>query len=134
MSPGEVRRARMEEISYIDKMNVWMKITRAEAISKGWKVIATRWIDVNKGDMNNPLYRSRLVGKEFNDGYGEGLFASTPPLEALKFLISDAATVQRESSEEKVIMINDVSRAFFEAMMHRKLCVELPNEAKSDKD
>ena len=34
------------------------------------------------------------MAKEFNDGAGEGLFASTPPLEALRFLISEAATVR----------------------------------------
>ena len=38
------------------------------------------WIDINKGDEDMPNYRSRLVAKEFNDGAGEGLFASTPPL------------------------------------------------------
>ena len=27
------------------------------------------------------------MAKEFNDGAGEGLFASTPPMEALRFLI-----------------------------------------------
>ena len=32
------------------------------------------------------------------------------------------------SQEEKVIMINDVARAFFEAKAIRKICVELPDE------
>ena len=32
----------------------------------GGKIIGTRWIDVNKGDEKNPVYRSRLVGKEFH--------------------------------------------------------------------
>ena len=44
-----------------------------------WKVIKTRLIDNNKGDDDNPVYRSRLVGKEFNDGQMDGLFAATPP-------------------------------------------------------
>jgi len=36
--------------------------------------------------------------------------------------------------EEKVLMINDVARAFFEAPVKRKICVELPAEegARSD--
>ena len=38
-----------------------------------------RWIDINKGDIDNPLMRSRLVGKEFNDGSGDGLFAVHQP-------------------------------------------------------
>ncbi len=57
-----------------------------------------RWIDVNKGDEASPNYRSRLVAKEFKSAGGvaedDDLFAGTPPLEALKLLISDAATIQ----------------------------------------
>jgi hypothetical protein len=73
-----------------------------------------------------------LVGKEFNDGVIEGLFASTPPLEALRLLVSDAATICE--GQDKVLMINDISRAYFEAPMRRFLCVELPDEARDQKD
>ena len=31
-----------------------------------------KWIDINKGDDENPNYRSRLVGKEFNNEPMEG--------------------------------------------------------------
>ena len=40
-----------------------------------------------------------------------GFFASTPPLEALRLFISDAATWDQE--EDKVIVVSDVARAFF---------------------
>ena len=33
-----------------------------------------------------------MVGKEFNDREIEGLFAATPPLEALRLILSWAAT------------------------------------------
>ena len=51
-------------------------------------------------------------------------------MEALRFLVHEAATVEGEEEEEqeKVIMANDVARAFFEAKAIRKLCVELPSE------
>ena len=42
-----------------------------------------------------------MIGKEFNDKVLDGLFAATPPLEALRMLISWAATVdvsRRKSS------------------------------------
>ena len=62
----------------------------------------------------------------------DGLFASTPPLEALKRLVSDAATVdsmaRNSSKEEKAVMVNDVARAFFEAHLSREVAVELPVE------
>ena len=61
-----------------------------------------------------------------------GLFAATPPLEALKLLISDAATFGDDEEEDKVIMVNDVSRAFFEAPVKREVCVEIPDEAKEE--
>ena len=90
-------------------------------------------IDTNKGDDENPEIRSRLVAKEFNDGEGEGLFAATPPLEALRMIISDAATLTANGGR-KVVMVNDVARAFFEAPIKRTVCVELPEEAMTEEE
>jgi len=67
-------------MQYVRDMRVYSKIPRSQAVRNGWKIIKTRWIDINKGDDVNPKYRSRLVGKEFNTGEMEGLFAGTPPL------------------------------------------------------
>ena len=79
-------------------------------------MIKTRWININKGDDRNPNYRSRLVGKEFNTESMDGIFAGTPPLEALRCLIHELATVRHgEAMGDKILMINDVARAFFEA-------------------
>ncbi len=71
-----------------------------------------------------------LSEKGYNDGKGASLFASTPPLEALRMLVSEAATIDHgQEKVRKVIMINDVARAFFEAKATRLVCVELPEEA-----
>jgi hypothetical protein len=136
LNPKEVRKARMKEIDYIVKKQVWVKMPRAEALKKGYKIVGTRWIDVNKGDEINPDLRSRLVSQEFNVGKTDGIFAATPPLEAVKMLISESATMEKGQclEEEKVMMVNDVARAFFEAKMHRDLCVEIPEEAKENDD
>ena len=75
---------------------MWGVVPREEARRNGWKVIKSRWIDINKGDDVASLYRSRLVGKEFADKNADGLFAGTPPLEALRFLVHEAATVEGE--------------------------------------
>ena len=69
---------------------------------------------------------------EFNTAKMDGLFASTPPLEALKLIISDAATSSKEEQYEKIIMVNDVARAFFEAPATRQIAVELPPEDTED--
>ena len=59
----------------------------------------------------------------------DGLFAGTPPLEALRFLVHEAATVRsNEEMGSKVIMINDVARAFFEDLS------EIPKEDLSEAD
>ena len=75
-----------------------------------------------------------MVGKEFNDKEVDGLFAATPPLEALRLLLSWAATgtvvvPSHDDGIPKSIMIADVSRAFFEAPARRDICMELPPEA-----
>ena len=93
LDPKAVRQARLKEMKYVKETEVWQPISWDEARRRGWKVVKTRWIDINKGDEDTPNYWSRLVAKQFKDGAGEGLFASTP-LEALRFLISEAATVR----------------------------------------
>ena len=71
------------------------------------------------------MLRSPLVGKEFREEPDQGLFAATPPLEALRLVISHAATI---SEDRRVIMSNDVSRAFFHAPATRLMYIELPPE------
>ena len=57
------------------------------------------WLHINKGDIDNPIVRCRLVGKEFRTGPDDALFAGTPPLEALGLIISRAATLGLEAKE-----------------------------------
>merc|ERR1711884_868683 len=94
-------------------------------------VIQVRWIDINKGDEGNPNIRSRLVAKDFKTESIPELFAGTPPLEAMRVICSEAATVGKE---EKVVMVNDVRRAFFYAKALRPVWAELPEEDYDDND
>ena len=129
LDKGMVVKARRKEIEYVRDRKVWVKIPRSVARRNGWKIVKTRWIDINKGDDKEPMYRCRIVGKEFNNGEMEGLFAGTPPLEALRYLVSQAATVTEGGlEEEQILMVNDVARAFFEAEATRNICIELPEE------
>ena len=53
----------------------------------------------------------------------------------MRWLLSEAATVEhRTGDREKVMLVSDVSRAFFEAPATRKIAVTLPDEALSDSD
>ena len=122
--PAEmVREARKLEIEYVKSMGVYSKVHKSEAVGK--KIIKLRWIDVNKMDAANPLIRSRLVAKEYNDHVDPNLFAATPPIEALRYLLSKAATTGRG---KKAVMLNDVSRAFFNAKVTREVYIQLPAE------
>ena len=92
MNAEKVMEARMKEIEYIRKKPVWKKIPRSMAMAKGWKVIKARWLDVNKGDDASPNYRSRLAAREVRKAWEASVFAPTPPLEALRSVLSFAAT------------------------------------------
>ena len=78
-------------------------------------------------------FNYQMPGKDLNIGDAEGLFAGTPPLEALKPLLSDAASVDNARSR-KVLMINFVSGAFFEAPMQRDLSIQPPGEDRREED
>ena len=54
------------------------------------------------------------------------MYASTPPLEALRMIISFAAS--GEGATKRQIMICDVRRAYFYAKVTRDLYIELPDE------
>ena len=96
LNPSMVKEARREEVEYIRKMGLYTKVPVSECWrNTGGKPIQVRWIDINKGDIKHPNYRSRLVAKEINAYKRTDLFAATPPLEALKLIPSMAATQNR---------------------------------------
>ena len=103
----KVKAARDEEVTWLNKKNVYQKITRQEALQRGLRIIRVRWIDVNKRDQEKPKYRSRLVAMEFKseDKELEDLLAGTPPLEALKMLVSEAATVKEGSMGDRCMLL-----------------------------
>ena len=111
LDPKMVRKARAAEIEYVRTMKLYTKVPIEECIKIiGKQPIAVRWIDVNKQDEANPLYRSRLVGKEFNTYNDLSLYAATPPIEASRLILHIAA-----SNNGYKVMTNDVSRAYFYA-------------------
>ena len=67
------------------------------------------------------------MGREFAIGKDDALYVVTPSLEALTIIISHAATYPDEGPE-RVIMINDVRRAYVYAKINRDVFIELPKE------
>ena len=71
------------------------------------------------------MIRSRLVAKEIKVNEPLDLFAATPPLEALKILLSFTTS---EIHSGRCLMHNDVSRAYFHAPAIRDVFVEIVGE------
>ena len=63
---------------------------------------------------------------EFNEYVDPSLFASTPPLEAMRCIIPRAAT--ETGGKRRAVMIVDVSRAYFNSECTRDVYIEIPAE------
>ena len=138
LKPQLVKRAREEEMREFSKHGVYVKVPVKECLERtGRKPIGVKWVDINKGDEESPEYRSRLVAKEIKRDKREDLFAATPPLEALKILLSLALTegtgyVKGREEEGMKIEFIDIKRAYLQAEVRREVYVELPPEDKQE--
>ena len=128
LDPEKVKQARMVEVQYYRDMGTHIEVPLAECWRETCKApIKVRWIDHNKGDSTRENYRSRLVCRQFNTGRDMDLFAGTPPLEAMRMVISDATT----GPDARCLMLVDVSRAYMHAPVNEKLYVEIAGEART---
>ncbi len=137
-----VKEARAKELAFFYSKRVWLKTPKSHARAKsGRPPISVRWVDVNKGDDMHPNYRSRLVARQIKalDQSGQSFFAPAPPLEALRTVLSLAATSigkhrpnwDPESPKRTQISLVDVKRAYFNAEVDPRdppTFVELPKE------
>lgn len=127
LDPGLVHKGKMEELDYFVSKQVWRVVPRKRA--EGHKIVGTRWVCCNKGDAERPEIRCRLVAQEVNMYKTDDFFAATPPVETLRIILSMAA----EDPKLQVTLV-DISRAYFNAYIRRKVYVELPPEAKKGQD
>ena len=89
--------------------------------------IGTRWVDTNKGDLTNPKIRSRLVAQELNLSKHPELFAATPLIEYVRYLVSCAASSQF-MAEPTQLMVPDVKKAYFYVTATREIYVKILDE------
>ena len=71
----------------------------------------------------NPNIRCRWVACEVATYKDDSMFASTPPLEAIRFLLSDVATRVKGEAQKKILLI-DVKKAHLHASAVREIYVE----------
>ena len=96
-------------------------------------VITTKWLDVKKGDAENPNIRCRLVGREIAKEKRDDLFAATPPLESLKAVLSLCAS-HRSHKDPWRLMAVDVKMAYFYAPATRPIFIHIPAEDRTPED
>ena len=93
-------------------------------------LVRSRWVMCNKGDVDNPDCRARLVACEVNKtGEKNSSFhASTPPLEGKKLLFSRYAATRRRKGKPLRISFVDIRKAYFNGIPRRDIFMSLPKE------
>ena len=125
---SKVKKARDEEMEFVRRRGVYERRPYSEAkLKTGSARIRLRWVDTNKGTETEPNYRSRIVAMEVKRNSRLDLFAPTPPLEAMKMVMSNAATIAH-GGKKKVLMTIDIRRAYFYAKANRPIFITIPEE------
>ena len=131
MLPYEAAKdAMLDELSYFCSV-VFQGVTTDEALKDSdGKIVGCRWVNCNKGDLDNPDVRCRLVAQEVNHGDGptDAFYAATPPLESKRLLFSQWATERKRDGRHLKISCVDIRKAYFNGKPNRSLYVRLPPE------
>ena len=93
----------------------------------GGRLESVKWLETNKGDWDIPNYRSRLVAMQYNDSKDDTLYASTPPLGALR-MIARSHHWSAKPQDRREITVNNVRRAHSYAKQQRHVFIDLPQE------
>ena len=123
-----VREAMVNELQYFNA-KVWKGVHPGAQRSET-PPIRVRWVLCNKGDAARPEIRARLVAceiKTYEDTTGL-FYASTPPLEAKRVLLSELATKRFSNGKPLQLSFVDVTKAYFNGVPRRDLRVRFPPE------
>ena len=122
LDPEKVKEARLEEVQFMQKKRLWDVVPWP----KDGCPVSLRWVDVVKGDGST---RRRLVARDFKgmDRNRDDFFAATPPLEAVRAVLSVAATKSSNGPVKKVMMI-DAKKAHLNPRCKEDVYVDLPPE------
>ena len=129
VSQKMVIEAKRREMERFKTMKVYRVVTREsmERDEEG-KMISIKWVITNKGTVEHPIAKARLVARDFSSGDRRGeLFAGAPGLMAMRTVISRTMT-RCECGAKRAIMLADVKTAFLYGDARRSLYVELPPE------
>ena len=121
-----------KKLKYLRELGVFEKVDERAAVAKyNVTPVDTKWVATGNAFEWEPMHiRSRNIAREPRRWDKPELFAGTPPLEALKAVISTVASGSPEFSPMHV----DVSRACFHAKAQGLVLVKLRVEECSGKD
>ena len=106
--------------------HVWDVVPVAECwCAAGQASLQGKWVDINKGDWERPVVRSRDVAKEFANTKSDDFFSPTPPLEALRLFLSHAGSGKSSSTGGCKVLVTDSRKAHLHAFAKRNLHVTL---------
>ena len=113
LDPELCAQARREEVECIRRHKMYTRVTRETCLRETGKAPNQKgWAETDKGQPGKPNVCARWVAKEYKTHKRPELHAPTPPLEALKVVLSEIATGTRRG---KVVALVDVRRAYFYA-------------------
>ena len=99
----------------------------SEELARGKRIWNSAWLDSQK---KPGQVRSRLVVHQVRGACKrEDVFAGTPPLAAMRFVLSRAAS----RGHGRCIGLWDVSTTFFHATIEEEVCVRPPTNMRKDK-
>ena len=112
----------------MEEWGVWEEVPIAQSVAEtGKPPFKGRWVDTNKGDRTTPDIRCRWVAKDIAFRKSDEFFAATPPLEAMRLLVSEAASQGATVGREQVALL-DAKKAHLHAKADRPIFVELPRQ------
>lgn len=125
LDPEKVKLGRRLERQRMDAFTVFRKVPLNDAVGRRVK---SKWLDdVKIGPDGTEIVRSRLVAMQLAWDYRWDTFAGTPPLPAVRMMLSFAATLQSEDRRHTYLLgVWDVSVAFFHTEMDERIVVIPP--------
>ena len=84
------------------------------------------WVDISKGDEESPDYRPRIAALACGRKGEDSIFAAIPPLEALQYLVSLAASERGKKGSIEKQCSEIIRRAYFNAPIIRPTSAQLP--------
>ena len=136
LDPHLVRQAKQEELEYADSIPLYTLAPTDECMNKTGKApVSTKWTVLNRGDKARPEIRARWVARDFNRYEIDDFYASTPPWELIRLVLSVAPSqgdprgkTQGQRKGWKKVGLIDISRAYFHTPVEEDIYVDLPPE------